>query len=165
MPISEMLLPEFDREAAVTRTFLAQAPEENFAWQPHPKSFTLGQLANHLAMLPQYATITMTTPSFNVAGAPSESSVPETRQALLELFDANIAAARAAIAAATDEAFGQLWTLQNGEQTVFTMPRLAVLRVMVLSHLVHHRAQLGVYFRQNDLPVPASYGPSADEGM
>jgi len=167
MAIRDALLHEFDHEMANTRKTLERVPEDKFAWQPHAKSMTLGVLAAHVAGLPRFGAMTLATDVFDLAAAGDFGKpVPaESRAALLVSFDNNAAAARAAIAAASDEELLKTWTMRNGEQVFFTLPRIAVLRSFVMNHLIHHRAQLGVYLRLNDVPVPALYGPSADEGM
>ena len=164
--ISEALLPEFDHEMANTRKTLERCPAEKFAFKPHPKSFTMGSLATHIANMPGWGTDALDKESFDVApvGAPpyKEESAKTTKE-LLERFDKGVAAARAAIAKSSDEHLRQPWSLLAGGQTIFTMPRVAVLRSMIMNHMIHHRAQLGVYLRLNDIPMPALYGPSADE--
>ncbi len=167
MPINQALLPEFDHEMANTRKTLERVPEDRFAWKPHEKSFSMVALSTHLATLPSWAAITVQKESFDVApeGEPPPRSEPaKSVPDLLERFDRNVAAAREALAAASDEDLMKSWTLLKGGKTVFTLPRIAALRSFVLNHNVHHRAQLGVYLRLNDIPVPSIYGPSADEG-
>ncbi len=165
MALSEALLPEFDQEMANTRKTLERIPDDKLGWKPHEKSMPLGHLAVHLATIPTYAVETVQRDSLDLSapGAPRPPAQPKSRQEILEQFDRNRAAARAAIASASDEALRKPWTLWFGGKAVFTLPRIAVLRAMVLSHIIHHRAQLGVYLRLNDIPVPAIYGPSADE--
>jgi uncharacterized damage-inducible protein DinB len=163
MSISDSLLPEFDMEMANTRRALERVPMDKATWQPHPKSMTLGRLAIHLAELPGWATTTVTTDELDFASGYNPTKA-ETTQELLALFDKNVAAARAALAGAGDEAWHKPWTLRNGEHVIFTMPKIAVHRGFVMNHIVHHRGQLTVYLRLNDVPVPSLYGPSADEG-
>jgi len=167
MALSEALSPEFDHEMANTRRVLERAPEDKFGWKPHPKSPTLGWLATHLAMLPGWAVYTLEQDSIDLAppGGSPQPPAPEakSRAELLERFDQNLSKARAAIAGASDQRLLESWSLLNGGQTVLTLPRTAVLRSFVMNHSIHHRAQLGVYLRLNDVPVPALYGPSADE--
>jgi len=167
MKISEMLLPEFDQEMANTRKTLERIPEEKYGWKPHPKSFAFGALASHVADMAGWTVDTMTKDSFDYA-PPGQEHRPNppaaSRKELLEKFDAGVAKARAAIAGANDETFFKPWSLLAGGKTVMTMPRLNVVRTFVMNHVIHHRAQLGVYLRLNDLPVPSVYGPSADEG-
>ncbi|HYP53127.1 MAG TPA: DinB family protein, partial [Pyrinomonadaceae bacterium] len=136
-------------------------------WRPHEKSMTMGELASHLANLPSWAVLGTSSDSFDLR--PVDAPPPRTPQAktsaeLLETFDKNMAAARAAIAGASDEHLMQPWSLLSGGKTVMTLPRVGVLRGFVMNHTIHHRAQLGVYLRLNDIAVPSIYGPSADEG-
>ena len=166
MRISDALLPEFDQESAKTRKVLERCPENKFGWQPHKKSWTMGALATHIASMPGWVVDTVKKDSLDIAppGAPPYKEEPVTSQRdLLARFDANIAAARAAIASAGDDQLMKPWALLSGGNPIFTLPRIAVLRTMIMNHGIHHRAQLGVYLRLNDIPVPAIYGPSADE--
>ncbi len=159
------LLPEFDHEAAVTRTVLERVPEAQAAWQPHPKSMTLGQLAMHIASIPAWGVLTLREPSFDLAPPGEPPFVPPVWQSLaqtLAVFDEKIGKARAALVAVSDLELAQPWTLLKGGEKIFTAPRGSVLRSFVLNHSVHHRAQLGVYLRMLDVPVPAMYGPTAD---
>jgi len=167
MSLSEALLPEFDHEMANTRRTLERVPEDKFSWKPHEKSWAMGGLATHLANIPSWSVFTIEQDSLDVAppGAPPARIPPaNSPQEVLEVFDRNVASARAAIAGASDEHLSKPWTLLSGGKTVLTLPRIAVLRSFVMNHSIHHRAQLGVYLRLNDLPVPSIYGPSADEG-
>lgn len=166
MPVAQQFLPEFDREMAGVRKTLERVPEDKFDWRPHAKSGTLGWLAAHLATLPRLAVRAIEAESYDVAPAGQPRSRPpqlKTRQEVLDTFDANRDSARAAIASASDEHLGKTWTLLNQGQTVFALPRSAVLRGFFMNHTIHHRGQLTVYLRLNDVPVPALYGPSADE--
>jgi uncharacterized damage-inducible protein DinB len=163
MQISQVLLGEWDREIPNTRKVLERVPEEKFGWKPHPKSGTLVWLATHVANLPMWPQITIERDELDLESGPTPPPPPTTRAELLDLFDKNAAAGRAALAAAGNERLMAPWTLRIGETTLFTMPRTAVLRGFVMNHLIHHRAQLTVYLRLNDVPVPALYGPSADE--
>jgi len=167
MSIAQSLLPEFDQELANTRKVLERCPEDKYDYKPHPKSFAMGALATHIANMLSWAKDTLTNDSFDVApeGAPPYKEEPvKTKAELLAKFDQSLTAARAALAATTDEAFMAEWSLLAGGKVIFKMPRVAVIRSMILNHLIHHRAQLSVYLRMNDVPVPALYGPSADEG-
>jgi uncharacterized damage-inducible protein DinB len=166
MTISQSLLPEFDNEMANTRKTLERVPDDKFDWKPHPKSFALGPLANHVATLVGWTADTIDKESFDLAPAGGQTfqpPQPKNRAELLSTFDQGVAAARAAIAGASDEHLLKSWSLLNGGQVIMSMPRVAVLRNFVMNHIIHHRAQLGVYLRLNDIPVPAIYGPSADE--
>ncbi len=166
MAIKDALLPEFDYEMERARKTLERVPEDKLGWKPHEKSGTMGWLAGHLAELPSWAAVTLGQDSFDMAppGAPPHQPPnPGSRKEFLDLFDKNVTTARAAIAAASDEQLKQKWTLLKAGQEILSMPRVAVLRSFVMNHLIHHRAQLGVYLRLNDVPVPSIYGPSADE--
>lgn len=165
MAIKDALLPEFDHEMGTTRRLLGRAPEADFAWRPHEKSMSLGHLAGHIANIPTWCASIIGSQSFNLKDMPPESwpKPPESRAALLEAFDSNVAAARAALGSCGDAQMTGPWTLKDGDSEVFTMPRAAVLRSFVLSHTIHHRGQLSVYLRLRNVPLPSIYGPSADE--
>ena len=168
MALNQALLPEFDHEMANTRKALERVPEDKLTWKPHEKSMTMGRLASHLAELPGWAVNTIEQDSLDIApqGVPAMQALNAgTRKEILDAFDRNIIVGRAAIAHASDEHLLKPWSLLSGGKTVLSMPRIAVLRSFVLSHNVHHRAQLGVYLRLNNVPVPSTYGPSADEGQ
>lgn len=165
MTIAQVLLPEFDQEMTSTRKILERVPEGKVDWKPHPKSMTLGRLAGHVAELPGWAVETMKREELEVA-PPGETPKPlnsATPAELLKHFDAKVAEARALIEAASDVSMMTPWTLKVRGNTAFTLPRASVMRGMVMNHLIHHRAQLGVYLRLNDVAIPGMYGPSADE--
>ncbi|HEU5357667.1 MAG TPA: DinB family protein [Gemmatimonadales bacterium] len=166
MAIKDTLLPEFDQEIALTRKMLERVPEDALDWQPHAKSMTLGRLATHLAETVAWGERALTSDSFDVlppgSPPPVRKALPS-RAAMLELLDRNAARSRAAIASTDDAAFGRPWSLLRGGATVFTLPRIGIVRTMLLSHLIHHRGQFSVYLRMRDVPVPGMYGPSADE--
>jgi uncharacterized damage-inducible protein DinB len=162
MSIAQMLLPEFDQEMANTRKMLERVPDGKFDYKPHEKSMTLGRLAAHVAEVPSYATGTLRTERMDFTGEEKQFT-PVTRQELLDAFDKHVVEARGLLAAASDEELAKIWTLTYKGQQIFSMPRAAVLRSMVMSHLIHHRAQLGVYLRLNNVEIPGMYGPSADE--
>jgi uncharacterized damage-inducible protein DinB len=167
MALGESMLPEFDHEMANTRKTLERVPDDKFAWKPHEKSFSMGALASHVSNLPNWMSTTIDMDEFDIAPVNEPVRSPEhechSRQALLETFDNNVSKARSALAQVNDEKMFQPWTLLAGGNKIFSMPRAAVLRSFVMNHLIHHRAQLGVYLRLNDIPVPSIYGPSADE--
>jgi uncharacterized damage-inducible protein DinB len=166
MTYAETILPEFDQEMANTRKVLERIPDDKLNWQAHPKSHTIGWNANHVADIPAWLVMVLTKPSLDIApvdGPRYESPKLASRREILELFDRNVAAAREAITAAKDEKMGESWRLSGGGNPIFTMPRAAVVRGVVLNHLMHHRAHLCVYLRLNDIPVPGMYGPSGDE--
>lgn len=161
MAINEVLLAEYDQEIATTRRFLERIPAKDAAWKPHSKSSTLGDLAVHVSSIPGWVAPTLTLPELDFATVP-EAPPFTTVEALLAAFDANARAGREALARAADADFAVPWTLKASGAEIFTLPRTAVLRSFVLSHLIHHRAQLGVYLRLRDVPLPGSYGPTAD---
>ena len=162
MTISQMMLPEFDQEMEKTRKTLERLPEGNLGYKPHEKSMTLGRLAGHVAEMPSWALTTIAQDRLEMT-PDMKPTVATSKAQVLEVFDRFVGPAREALAGASDEDLMKPWTLIYGGQTVFTMPKMAVLRGMVMNHLIHHRAQLGVYYRLNGVPVPATYGPSADE--
>ena len=166
MSIAASLLPEFDHEMAGTRRTLERVPESIFAFSPHEKSLSMQGLVTHLANLPHWTSVTIETDELDMetpeGTAQRVGPVGSTEEAVA-MFDRNVAAARDALAAASDEALLAPWTLRSGGQIAFTMPKVAVLRSFVMNHMIHHRGQLTVYLRMNELPVPALYGPSADE--
>lgn len=166
MTYSEAVLPEFDQEMANTRRVLERIPDDRLDWQPHPKLCMIGWNANHLADLPNWMVETLAKSELDIApvnGPTYEMPKLSSRQAILDLFDKNVAAARKALSQAKDEDLAGMWTLSRGGKPIFTMPRSAVVRGFVLNHMIHHRAHLCVYLRLNDIPVPGMYGPSGDE--
>ncbi len=166
MTYAESLLPEFDQEMANTRKVLERIPDDKLDWKAHPKSHTIGWNANHVADIPSWLVVVLTTPSLDVApvgGEPHSSPKLTSGREIVELFDRNVAAARKAITELKEDTLGEPWTLAQAGNPLFTMPRRDVIRSMVLNHLMHHRAHLCVYLRLNDLPVPGMYGPSGDE--
>ncbi|MCB1019384.1 MAG: DinB family protein [Acidobacteria bacterium] len=167
MSIGQSLLPEFDREMATTRRVLARVPFEKLDFKPHEKSMAMGHLANHIVTMTGWLPYTLQTESLDLAPPDGPAWEPPplaaTSEGMLAAFDDSVAASRAALAAATDEAMMQPWSLLRGGQAMFTMPRIGCVRGMILNHLVHHRGQLSVYLRMCDVPVPSIYGPSGDE--
>lgn len=162
--ISRSLLPEFDMEMANTRKTLERVPEGKGAFRPHPKSMALDRLAAHVAEIPMWAVMTLSQDELDMGAGPQTPGLMTSRQELLGQFDANLSKARATLASISDEDMMKTWSLKRGAQTLMAMPRIAVFRGFVMNHMIHHRAQLGVYLRMNDVPVPSIYGPSADEG-
>jgi uncharacterized damage-inducible protein DinB len=160
MSISDTLLPEFDQEMATTRRLLERVPGDKGEWKPHPKSFSLGHLAQLVAWMPGWITQTLRSTDLNLAGSAGYSY--ETTETLLAMFDKNVREAREALAQSKDADYSVPWSLKHGENVLFTAPRGAVVR-MHISHLVHHRGQLTVYLRLLDVPIPSIYGPTADE--
>ncbi len=166
MAILESLLPELDHEWTMARTSLERVPGDQLAWKPHDKSPAMGWLAGHIANIPTWGTIAMTGTELDMEPGGQRIEPPpepETPDELLETFDKNLADMRAAVKGAADADFIVEWSLLMNGANVMTMPRIAVIRSFVINHMIHHRAQLGVYLRLNDVPVPSIYGPSADE--
>jgi uncharacterized damage-inducible protein DinB len=163
MPLNQALIPEFDHEMANTRKSLERIPDNKLAWKPHTKSMTMGGLGTHLATINGWAEAILAQDSFDVKNSPPPQELKSQAQ-MVEAFDKSTASARKAISSASDEQLMKPWSLVSGGNTVFTLPRIAVLRSFILNHTIHHRAQLGVYLRLNDVSVPSIYGPSADEG-
>ena len=158
------LISELQHEAATTRKVLERIPAETFDWKPHEKSMTMGQLSAHVADMFSWVSATLDTDGLDFAAGYNQPN-PATTEELTALFDKNVAAATASLQKTDDENFMQNWTLRSGEQVFFTMMKIQVLRGMVMNHIIHHRGQLSVYLRMNDIPVPGMYGPSADEPM
>lgn len=165
MTIAESMLPEFDNEMKTTRTLLERVPEANPDWTPHVKSMSLGRLAVHTAELLDWIGVTLQETELDFAKGQYQPAAFTSTADLLAMFDTKVQSARAILAAAADQDMMVPWTLRNGEQVFFSMPRIAVLRGMVMNHLIHHRGQLSVYLRLNDVPLPSIYGPTADSPM
>jgi len=166
MTIGQSLLPEFDEEMKNTRKVLERCPDEKWNWKPHDKSGTLGWLAGHVATMVDWLPMTLKTVEFDYAPVGGPSFTPpkiDNRKELLAEFDKNVPVARAALAGVSDAEILKNWKLLAGGQEIFTMPRVACIRSMILNHIIHHRAQLTVYFRLLGVAVPGLYGPSADE--
>ena len=163
MAITDALLPEFDHETGTTRRLLERLPEDKFGWKPHQKSMSLGRLATHLAEVPHWGTVTLGATEFNMPAGSYQPVEKATRGEILALFDEHVAALRRQLESVSDGELMVMWTFKNDGQAVFSLPRIGVLRTLVMNHMIHHRGQLSVYLRQNDVPLPSIYGPSADE--
>jgi uncharacterized damage-inducible protein DinB len=165
MTLTDSLLPEFDREMGSTRSLLERVPEADARWRPHPKSYTLGDLAVHISRLPLWGRYVFAQTELDL-GLPENASIARaefsTTAELLERFDRHVAEGRAALAKASDGDMGAVWSLKNAGAVIFAMPRATVFRSFVMSHLIHHRGQLSVYLRLRDVPLPSLYGPTAD---
>jgi uncharacterized damage-inducible protein DinB len=164
MSMAQSLLPEFDNEMANTRKMLERIPENKLDYKPDPKSMSMGQLASHIAEMVGWLKETIQQPSIDIQ-PDFKPFAATSRKELLEKLDQSISGSRAALAGASDQAMMQEWTLKVGGNPMFSMPRIAVIRSMIMNHVIHHRAQLSVYYRLNGVPVPGMYGPSADEAM
>ncbi|KAF2516291.1 DinB family protein [Flavobacterium salilacus subsp. salilacus] len=162
MNLLHLLLQEMDKEAAVTRKFLERVSAEKFDWQPHPKSMTMKVLAAHIAELPGWVTMAITTDGLDFANNPYQPKDVKSTEELLSFFEENLKSAKETLAVFDSNEFTKEWVLSNSDQILNRDSKYGVIR-MTYSQIVHHRAQLGVYFRLLDIPVPASYGPSADD--
>lgn len=165
MLIRELLLPELDEELKKTRTALERVPADKKDFAPHAKSMPLGKLAPHLAQLTAFGVTILTTPELDFSKGTIKSLPFESSAQLLQAFDEGARQVRAALQAIPDEAWTQNWKLSFQGKSIFEGTRFLAYRQMFVNHLVHHRAQLGVYLRLNDKPVPATYGPSADDAL
>ena len=166
MSIAQSLLPEYDHEMAITRKHLERTPLDQKDWKPHTKSMTLGALAMHLAEIPSWTATTLTSTELDISPVDGPGYTPPNFATVAEMlasFDKQVREGRAALAAAKDADFMVPWSLQAAGATLFTLPRLGVIRTWVLNHMAHHRGQFSVYLRMRDVPVPQTYGPSADE--
>jgi uncharacterized damage-inducible protein DinB len=165
MSIADLLLPEFDAEIATSRKVIERVPDDRIEWKPHAKAFPMGHLAQLVAMIPGWTTVVVTRSDFDIAPKERPTAAYEFQpvSSILALLDKSVAEARPLIAGTTDEAFQEPWTLKARGEDVITMSRYLSLRTHVLNHLVHHRAQLGVYLRMTDQTVPQMYGPTADD--
>ena len=164
MSIAQALLPEFDHEMAGTRKMLERVPEDKLSWKPDPKSMSMGRLAGHVTEMISWGAVTLQTDSLNLDGSHTALTATSREQLLAE-FDKNVSTARAAISGASDADLMKPWSLSLGGKPLLTMPKIGVIRSMVMNHIIHHRAQLTVYYRLTGVPVPGLYGPSADEAM
>lgn len=166
--IAESLLPEFDTEYGNTRKFLALVPDDKLTWKPHEKSMELGRLAWHVSDLPGWCTHTFTQDVLRFSDEDGAKMMGawkgKTREDMLAHFDAEVEKARPALASASDEAMETHWKMEWNGTPIIDEPRADVYRKWVVNHMIHHRAQLGVYLRLLDIPIPGCYGPSADEG-
>lgn len=160
--LTQLLHKEMEQEARTTRKMLERVPEDKYDWRPHPKSMTIRQLTTHIAELPAWVSMTLHTDGLNFATSPYEPTSIAHNGELLDLFERSLASGSAGLARASDEDLLPTWTLRQGDQVLSASSRGEVIR-MVFCQIVHHRAQLGVYLRLLDIPIPGSYGPSADE--
>lgn len=162
--IGSALIAEMEHEAATTKACLERIPADKFSWKPHEKSMEFGKLASHIAEMFSWTPATILHSELDFAKMDYKPFEPQSTEDLIAFLDKNVAEAIEVLRNATDDVFFENWTLRNGEATYFTMPKAAVMRSFVMNHIVHHRGQLSVYLRLNDIAVPSIYGPSADEG-
>jgi uncharacterized damage-inducible protein DinB len=162
MSIIELLLKEFDQEAAITRKMLERVPNDQWDWKPHEKSMTMKQLTTHVAELPSWVTMALTTSELDFESTPYNPQDITQTSDLLNLFEKSFESGRATLSKATEDDLWPTWVLRSGTQIFATYTKYEVIR-HALAQTIHHRAQLGVYLRLLNIPIPGSYGPSADE--
>jgi uncharacterized damage-inducible protein DinB len=165
MTIGQTFAAELEHEAVATRKMLARVPNANFGWQPHGKSMRLGQLASHVADVPNWIRPTVTMEELDFEQNKFQPKEMATAAELVDYFDQSLGDALEVLRSASDADLMKNWRLRSGDKIFFEMPRAQVLRSMVMNHLIHHRGQLSVYLRLNDVPLPGVYGPTADEGV
>src|SRR4051812_43021325 len=163
MQQNKALIAELKMESANTRKILERVPTDKNDWKPHAKSMSLGRLATHVAEIPEWITKTMTADELDFAKEPYKAHIATSPEELVSILDKHVNKAIEVLEGCTDEDFNKMWSLRNGENIFFTLPKKVVLRTFALSHNYHHRAQLGVYLRLLDVAVPGMYGPTADE--
>lgn len=163
--IGGALIAEMEQEAKATRACLERIPADKFSWKPHEKSMEFGRLASHIAEMFTWTGPTLQQDELDFAKWDYKPFEPKTTEELVGYFEKNVVEAIDALKLAGDDVFMENWTMRNGETVYFTMPKAVVMRSFVMNHIVHHRGQLSVYLRLNDIAVPAIYGPSADEGQ
>lgn len=164
MPLVNAILAEIDQEARATRKVLERVPADKLSWTPHPKSTPIGKLAWHIAAVPLRVIAMMREAEFDLSNA-GPIPPPDTLPEILDGFDRNYSEVRAFLQSMSDEALKEPFTLRRGDKVVMTVPKIIVVRSILMNHTYHHRGQLSVYLRLLDVPVPSIYGPSADEQM
>lgn len=164
MGLGEALHAEMEQEAATTRKVLERIPADKFGYKPHEKSMSMSRLASHVAEMFNWTKATLEQSELDFAKFDYKPFEPATTEELVEFFDKNVAEALDTLKNTSDETLFEPWTMRNGETIYFTMPKAVTMRSFVMNHIIHHRGQLSVYLRLNDIPVPSIYGPSADEG-
>lgn len=162
MSISDTLIAELDQEAPATRKTLERVPKDKFEWKPHAKSMAMGRLATHIAEVPAWGKVTIAQDTIALDSS-FEPTILGSVSEVLDLFDKNVSTFRELLTTTPDEEFERTWTMTHSGKEVFADAKLSVVRRMVMNHLIHHRGQLSVYLRLNDVPLPMTYGPSADE--
>jgi uncharacterized damage-inducible protein DinB len=162
MTIADSIVMELDQEAATTRRVLERVPNDKLTWKPHPKSYSLGQLALHIAQSPGAIAGFVTGPTLELTGGFEQKEATSNAQVMSEL-EASLSKAKEVLRGLDDATLMSTWSLNSDGKTLMSMPRLAVVRSLMLNHWYHHRGQMSVYLRELNVPVPAIYGPSADE--
>ncbi len=163
--MSNAMVQEFTHEAATTRKLLDRLPEDKMSWQPHEKSMTLGRLAGHLAEIAEWGGTIVNDDLFDMDAGEYKPKEFATKKEVLECFDASVEEFKKTLSGKSDEHLMKTWKMKAGGEVMLEMPKVACLRSFVLSHAVHHRGQFSVYLRENNVPIPSIYGPSADEPM
>lgn len=163
--LAAAFIGELQQESATTRKILERIPAETFDYKPHEKSMSMVRLASHIAEMIAWVGATINADELDFATMDYKPFEPQSTAELVEYHDKNLAEAIEVLSATSDETMFENWTMRNGEQIYMTLPKIQVLRAFVYNHIFHHRGQLSVYLRLNDIPVPAMYGPSADEAM
>jgi uncharacterized damage-inducible protein DinB len=163
MSLSDAMVQELQYECAITKKLLERIPEDKLEWKPHDKSMPLGRLATHITEIPQWAGIIVEQGELDMANIDFQPTILGSRVDLLDSLQKNLDKFEEVMKGKDDQALSENWRLRHGDKVIFDLPKVAVLRSSVLNHIVHHRGQLSVYLRENDVPVPAIYGPSADE--
>jgi len=161
--VKQLIIGDAAQELAATRRVLERLPEEHMAWKPHEKSMTLSGLSTHLINLLNWQIAIFQYPELDLSTMPLRREALEKRADILEEFDANVGKLEKLLAECDVDALSEEWTLRHGDRIILRQPRAIALRTFGISHMIHHRAQLGGYLRQLDVPVPGLYGPSADE--
>jgi len=165
MKMIDPMLMELEQEAKTTRRLLERVPAAHLGWAPHPKSMTLGRLATHIVEIPGWVSTIVQKDEFDVAASSRKPSDAGSAEELVRMFDDNVEKVRKAMQTLNDDQLRSTWRLLKGGQVLVAMPRIGVLRALMLNHLIHHRGQLSVYLRLKDVPLPSIYGPTADEPM
>jgi uncharacterized damage-inducible protein DinB len=161
MPFRQALLAEFDHEMAATRRLLSCIPDQTLGWKPHEKSRSVAELAAHVTEITRWSVPILDLNRFDLDAAPTKTGVPGTTAMLLQQFREHVNDARSRLQR-EDVELTAMWSLMQGAEELFSLPRAAAFRIFVLGHIVHHRGQLSVYLRMNDVPLPPIYGPTAD---
>jgi uncharacterized damage-inducible protein DinB len=163
MSFAESMIQEFAQESATTKKLLERLSDDTLTWKPHEKSMTMGRLATHVAEMSAWAPIITEADELDLATRTASPSALGSCKEILEAFHAKVEAFNKALAGKSDQELLRPWKLKNGSHVILELPRVVALRSLVMNHLIHHRGQLSVYLRLNNIPVPSIYGPSADE--
>lgn len=163
--LNQPLALEFQHEAASTKKMLEKVPADKFDWKPHGRSMTLGRLAAHVANIPNWMTIALTSDEFDFSKGTYKETTAASEAELMDIFQRKYEEALQTLQNATDETLRGTWTFRRGDFVIFSLPRVAAIRTLAMNHLIHHRGQLSVYLRLLDVPVPGMYGPSADDAL